>query len=387
MSYRTTMTGSWYRPKEVLDLLGRTPSGEIPTTEEAVYLRAERESMREQLHPLGAARGLDQVTTGQMRKAGYTTYLPNRFDGFSPTERIPMEMPPAMIEEIVESNPAMAAMMPQMMRIFSLPRIVGPLRYRGGTAAAREARDAVQIGHDEGAESVFVQSASPGVVTIFYPNNPAIYPDHAAYLGALSRELRHEYEAILEVPDVLLQIDAPDLAMGKQTAAWGVDFYEALPAHIDAINDAVRGLPRERIRVHYCYANSVSSHKNDADFARVLPELVRLRVGALNGEFANPQHAGDLRVLAAYAREHGWPKGLVLQAGVIDVKTPIVEHPRTVRMRLDQVADAIGAEHTWGNTDCGFETFMGFNNVPHAVGLLKLRALADGARLDGSKRA
>jgi 5-methyltetrahydropteroyltriglutamate--homocysteine methyltransferase len=381
MHYGTTMTGSWYRSKEVLDLLAKSPTGEIALDDAAAYLRAERDAMREQLHPLGSELGLNEVTTGQMRKAGYTTYLPNRFDGFSPTERIPMDMPPAMIEEIVESNPAMAAAMPQMMRVFSLPRIVEPLRYRGGEAAAREAQDAVRLAHEEHAMGVFVQSASPGVVTIFYPNNPKVYPDHRAYLEAMSRELRKEYQAVLAVPEVILQIDAPDLAMGKQTASWGGDFYEELPHHIDAINAAIRGLPRERIRVHYCYANSVSSHKNDADFARVLPELVRLQVGALNGEFANPQHAGDLRVLAEYAREHGWPSGLDLQAGVIDVKTPIVEHPRTVRMRLDQVAAAIGPEQTWGNTDCGFETFMGFNNVPHAVALLKLKALVDGANL------
>ncbi len=381
MGYRTTMTGSWYRPKEVLDLLGESPSGEIATGHESVYLTAERDAMREQLHPMGSSRGLDEVTTGQMRKAGYTSYLPHRFEGFSPTERVPMDMPPAMIEELVESNPAMAAAMPQMMRLFSLPKIVAPLRYIGGESAAREARDAVKIAGEVGAKRVFVQSASPGVVTIFYPNNRAVYRDHVEYLRAMAKELRKEYDAILRVPGVILQVDAPDLAMGKQTANWGVDFYAALPDHVDAINEAVRGLPRERLRVHYCYANSVSSHKNDADFARVLPELARLEVGALNGEFANPQHAGDLPVLKEFATEHGWPKGLVFQAGVVDVKTPIVEHPRTVRMRLDQVADAIGPEHTWGNTDCGFETFMGFNNVTHAVGLLKLRALTEGAHL------
>ncbi|MGA9839693.1 MAG: hypothetical protein WBF81_01680 [Thermoplasmata archaeon] len=383
MAYRTTMTGSWYRPKEVLELLAKSPTGEIPVAASAVYQKAERDSMREQLHPLGNARGLDEVTTGQMRKAGYTTYLPNRFDGFSPTERSMMEMPPSMIEEIVESNPAMAAGMPQMMKAFSLPKIVAPLHYTGGEAAAREAQDAVRIGKEEGAPRVFVQSASPGVITIFYPNNPEVYPDHSAYLNAMAKELRKEYEAILAVPDVILQVDAPDLAMGKQTATWGVDFYDALPKHIDAINAAVKGLPRERLRVHYCYANSVSSHKNDADFARVLPELARLQVGALNGEFANPQHEGDLLVLKQFAKEYGWPAHLVLQAGVVDVKTAIVEHPRTVKMRLDLIAAAIGAEHTWGNSDCGFETFMAFNNVTHPVGLMKLRSLVDGAHLAG----
>ena len=101
------------------------------------------------------------------------------------------------------------------------------------------------------------------------------------------------------------------------------------------------------------------------------------------GELANPHHEGDLLVLQEYARDHGWPKGLAFVGGVIDVKTPIVESPRTVRLRLDQLAQAVGTQNTWGGTDCGFETFARMNGVPKSVALLKLKALAEGARLSG----
>lgn len=384
MPYRTTMTGSWHRPKRILELLAESPSGEIDERHASVYLEAERQAIRDQVHPRGPSRGLDAVSNGGQRIAGYTNYLPSRFEGFSASERTAMQLPPETIQEFVESNPALAASLQQMSSVFSLPRIVSRLHYTGSERAAREATDLRRLGKEEHAPSVFLPSPSPGVITIFYPNSPAVYPTHADYVAALGRELRKEYEAILGVPDVLLQIDAPDLAMGKQTATeWGHDFASVLPLHVDAINEAIRGLPRERIRVHYCYGNYAASHRLDADFATVLPELVRLQVGGLVGELANPHHEGDLLVLKQFVREHGWPPHLAFAGGVIDVKTPIVESPQTVQLRLDLLASIVGPENTWGGTDCGFETFAGVNTVTHSVALQKLAALAEGARLAG----
>lgn len=381
MTYRTTMTGSWFRPPELVARLARSPTGELGPEDEAVYLAAERQAIRDQLHPDGAGHGLDQVSPGEQRVTGYTTFLPNRFDGFSKSERVAMPFSPELIAEMAESNPALAAQLGATRDAFSLPKIVAPLRYRDASAAKRAAADAVRLAREEGAAGVFLPAPSPGVITIFYPNNPQVYPTHADYLNGLSAELAKEYRAILEVPGITLQIDAPDLAMGKQTASdWGIGFYDALPLHVDAINRAVAGLPRERIRIHYCYGNYAASHRSDADFARVLPELVRLRTSAIVGELANPRHEGDLLILQEYAREHGWPNGLAFVGGVLDVKTPIVESPRTIRLRLDLLAKAVGAENTWGGSDCGFETFAGMNGVPRTVALQKLRALVDGAR-------
>ena len=382
MTYRTTMTGSWYRSKEILGLLAASPDGELGPEHAERYLAAEREAIREQLHPMGGPHGLYEVSNGQQRVAGYTNFLPHRFRGFSPTEKTSMPMSPELVQEMMESNPAMAATMASVETAFRLPKIVEPLEYVGAESAAREARDAVRIAHEEGAKSVFLPSPSPGVITIFYPNNPRVYPTHLAYLQGLTRELAKEYRAILEVPGTVLQIDAPDLAMGKQTATdWGMDFYAALPHHVAAVNEAIRGLPKERIRVHYCYGNYAASHESDAAFSKVIPELVRLNVRALVGELANPHHEGDLLTLRRFVKDYGWPAHLGFVGGVIDVKTPIVETPETVKFRLDQLAGVVGAENTWGGSDCGFETFAGMNGVTHPVALHKLRALADGAAM------
>ncbi|MGA8664598.1 MAG: hypothetical protein WB809_06000, partial [Thermoplasmata archaeon] len=371
-----------YRPPEVLRLLADAPRGELGPEHETVYLEAERKAIRDQLRPAGSGRGLDVVSPGEQRVSGYTAYLPHRFDGFSPTERQPMAFSPALLADFQESNPQLAAQLATVGAAFALPKLAAPLVYRGAEASRRAAQDAVRLAREEGALGAFLPAASPGVITIFYPNNPSVYRDHAEYLDAATTELAKEYRAILDVPGITLQIDAPDLAMGKQTATdWGTDFYAALPLHVDAINRAIEGLPRDRVRVHYCYGNYAASHSSDADFARVLPELLRLRVSSLVGELANPRHEGDLLILRQYARDHGWPKGLAFVGGVIDVKTPIVESPRTVRLRLDLLGQAVGPENAWGGTDCGFETFARMNGVTRPVALQKLRALVEGAQL------
>ncbi len=383
MAYRTTMTGSWFRSKEILGLLGQSPTGEIDPSHSATYLAAERETIREQLHPLGSPIGLYEVSNGQQRVSGYTSYLPNRFRGFSSTERTTLPMSPDLLQDIAESNPAMAAALQQSgQAAFQLPKITSPLEYVGAEHAAREAREAVGLAREEKAKSVFLPAPSPGVITIFYPNNTEVYPTHGEYLRALARELAKEYRAILDVPRTVLQIDAPDLAMGKQIASdWGGDFYSVLPEHVDAINTAIEGLPAERIRVHYCYGNYAASHESDADFGRILPEITRLKVRALVGELANPRHEGDLRILKRFVKEHGWPSHLGFVGGVVDVKTPIVESPETIKFRLDELAKIVGKRNTWGGTDCGFETFAGMNGCTHSVALRKLRALAEGAAL------
>ena len=383
MPIKATMTGSWFRTPEIMGLLPQSPTGEISLEHSDVIEAAERRAIRDQVHPRGAELGLNWVSNGEQRKAGYTYYLPNRFDGFSKTERVAMPMKPTLIEEFAESNPQFAQMLASgQMKGFDLPKIESKLSYRGADLARVEAMDAARLAKEEGAERIFVPAPSPGVTTIFFPRGDA-YSDHYEYLFDVGKELRKEYEAILSVDGVDLQLDSPDLAMGKQTGVWDVDFYEALPKHVDAINEAVAGLPKERIRVHYCYGNWVGSHRFDADYTRVLPEFLRLKVGTIVGEMANPAHEGDALVLREYVKEHGWPKGLKLAAGVIDVKTPIVETKLTIAGRLQRLAsiDKINPNDVLGGTDCGFETFASMGNVPYAVGLQKLEALAGGAAL------
>lgn len=380
--FKTTMTGSFYRTAEIQYLLRQTPTGEIGEDHGREIASAEKLAVSDQMHPLGSKFGLNWVSNGEQRKSGYTTYLPNRFSGFSRTERTSPQFSGEFYAELMEANPFMAKSVEES-RSFEMPRIEDRLSYRGEKNSRKEAEDAARIAKDLKAERIFIPAPSPGVITVFYPPGKA-YHDHEDFLFDLAREMAKEYRSILSVDGVDLQIDSPDLAMAKSLGVdWARDFYKVLPRHVEAINEAIKGLPRERIRVHYCYGNYASSHLTDPDYSKVLPEIMKLKAGTIVGEMANPRHAGDSITIRKYAKEYGWPKDMKIAAGVIDVKSPFVETPEAVSVRLHNLADIdeIGPERVMGGTDCGFETFAGLGSVPKSIALQKLKSLAEGARL------
>ncbi len=381
--YDTTMTGSFYRTKEIEDLLKVSKTGEVGEDHENEIKAAERLAISDQLHPLGSQTGLSWVSNGEQRKSGYTTYIPNRFDGFSSVERISQQFSNAFYQELMEANPFMSNAV-LATKALDLPVIEDRLVYTGEKYAKREAESAKALSRELDAKRIFIPAPSPGVITVFYPPGKA-YHDHEEFLFDLSKELAKEYRAILSVDGVDLQIDAPDLAMAKSLGVdWTENFQEVLPKHVQAINDAIKGLPANRIRIHYCYGNYSASHLTDPDYSKVLPELLKLKVGTLVGEMANPRHAGDPVIIKRHVKEYGWPKSLKFAAGIIDVKSPFVETPETVNLKLHNVSDIddIGPERVLGGTDCGFETFSGLGNIPKSIALQKLKSLAEGARLD-----
>ena len=197
--------------------------------------------------------------------------------------------------------------------------------------------------------------------------------------------LFHLIDTLMMFHLVHLQIDAPDLAMAKSLGVdWTEKFFDVLPKHVRAINEVIRGLHSERIRIHYCYGNYSASHLTDPDYSKVLPELLKLKAGTIVGEMANARHSGDPLIIRKHVKEYGWPKNMKFAVGVIDVKSPFVETPEAVSQKLHNVSDIddIGEERVLGGTDCGFETFSGMGGVPKNIALHKLKSLAEGAALE-----
>jgi 5-methyltetrahydropteroyltriglutamate--homocysteine methyltransferase len=136
------------------------------------------------------------------------------------------------------------------------------------------------------------------------------------------------------------------------------------------------------VRLHICWGNYEGPHTRDIPLAAVLPELLKVRAGALLFEAANPRHAHEWTVW----REAEIPDDLVLVPGCIDSTTNFVEHPQLVAQRLERYIDAVGAERVIAGTDCGFSTFAGFGVVEPEIVWAKLGALVSGAAI-ASKRA
>jgi 5-methyltetrahydropteroyltriglutamate--homocysteine methyltransferase len=179
----------------------------------------------------------------------------------------------------------------------------------------------------------------------------------------------------------LLQIDAPDLALerhitfkDKPIAAF-LAFVEQV---VTTINNAIRDIPRERVRLHVCWGNSESPHDCDVPLENILPVLLKANVGGLVLPFANPRHAHEFRCF----KKSPLADDQVLVAGVIDSLTNFVEHPEVVADRLERVAEVVGDRtRVLGGTDCGFDTSAGWGRVAEDVVWAKLASLRDGAQL------
>jgi 5-methyltetrahydropteroyltriglutamate--homocysteine methyltransferase len=212
----------------------------------------------------------------------------------------------------------------------------------------------------------------------------AFYDSQEAYLDAIARELRIEYRRVVDA-GFLLQIDAPDLAMERVLLYQDLsdaEFAKTVEVHVAALNKALEGLPRERVRLHVCWGNWEGPHNHDVDMELLLPALYHARVGGLGLEFANPRRQHEVAAIA----KRLLPDHLTLIAGVIDSKSNFIEHPEVVAQRIEAVVRAVGdPARVVAGVDCGFGTFVGWEWVTEDVVWAKLRSLHEGAELASSR--
>jgi 5-methyltetrahydropteroyltriglutamate--homocysteine methyltransferase len=206
------------------------------------------------------------------------------------------------------------------------------------------------------------------------------YPSMADYVHALAEALSTEYRFIVS-QGLLLQIDAPDLAMERHTLFADkplAEFVAWVELVVGAINHALDGIDRSNVRLHVCWGNYEGPHTHDVALDAILPVLYQARVGALVISMANARHAHEYRCFDA--ARHPLPDGMLLIAGVIDTTSNYVEHPEVVADRLERVAAVVGdPKRIIAGTDCGFDTSAGIGDVAPSLVWEKLRVLRDGS--------
>jgi 5-methyltetrahydropteroyltriglutamate--homocysteine methyltransferase len=225
-------------------------------------------------------------------------------------------------------------------------------------------------------------AASPGIVCTTMRN--AFYESHEAYVRAVAEEMRKEYELIVQ-RGYVLQLDCPDLAMewhGMFQHGTLKQFQDAVAIHIDAINQALVNIPRDRVRLHLCWGNYDGPHDCDVPLEDILPIVYGAKVGAFSVEFANPRHQHEY----AAVKKYPVPNDVILIPGVIDSTVNYIEHPQVVCNRILEAVAVVGdRERVIAGCDCGFGTFAGWEMVAPSVVYKKFEALAEGARLATKK--
>ena len=370
----TTHVGSLPRGPELTDLLISQEQGNDIDEEELENLCA---AAVEHVVEAQLRSGVDIINDGEQPRVGFQTYVPQRMSGFGGESA--RALPQDMIEfpgylELMQSRNMMRA------KVSNAPQAIKEVEYRDLSAVTAECdlfRACVRQRSEEDLD-YFMTAASPGIIATTMLN--AFYDSHEAYVLALAEQMRREYEYI-HSQGFLLQLDAPDLAMERtwlfkdQTK---VEFNKTLELHVHAINQAIRNIPPERIRLHICWGNYDGPHNHDVPLADLLPVLYEAKVGALSVELANPRHQHEYKVFRTYPL----PESMLLIPGVIDSTTSYIEHPEIVADRLCQVIGAVGDRtRVLAGSDCGFGTFAGWEMVPEAVVWAKLAACSEGARL------
>ncbi len=365
----TTHTGSLPRPADLVEMIQARENGET-SNDSAFYARvktAVAEIVAKQIEV-----GVDIVSDGEMGKPSFASYVKDRITGFSG------ENPePRVFTDRAEFPEWNASYTPNSPALFVRPMCTGPLSWTDKAAVQVDIDNfhAALDGADN--EDAFIPSASLGIISEIMNNRH--YPSEEAYLYALADVMKEEYQAIAQA-GLVLQIDAPDAAMGRhsqfgfQTLA---EFRAALAQRIEALNHALEGIPQEQIRFHLCWGNYEGPHHHDVPLRDIVDLVLQVNAGAYSLEAANPRHEHEWRVW----KDIKLPDGKVLIPGVIDTTTHFIEHPELVAQRIVRIAQLVGKDNVIAGTDCGFSTSAGAPRVDTDIMWAKFRTLAEGAKL------
>jgi 5-methyltetrahydropteroyltriglutamate--homocysteine methyltransferase len=327
-----------------------------------------------------AEAGIDVGNDGEQQRVGFQTYVPRRMAGFAGESKRrrgrDFEEFPALVEDLMRR-------FPKRSRMQNAPEAQAELQYHDSSALTQEIDRFQKNVKAAGAfAESFMTAPSPGIISTTMLN--AYYDSQQSYLTALAREMRNEYLSIYRA-GLLLQIDSPDLAMDRSMFYRDLsdgEFVKAAEMHVAALNQAIDGIPRDRVRLHCCWGNWNGPHLYDVALDLILPVLYQANVGALSIEFGNPRHQHELEAL----RRNKLPDHMLLLPGVVESNSNIVEHPEVVARRLEEAVAAVGdRERVVASADCGFGTFTNREYVIEPVVWLKLKALRQGADIASTR--
>jgi 5-methyltetrahydropteroyltriglutamate--homocysteine methyltransferase len=365
----TTHTGSLPRPPALRDALRQ---GENGTDDRSDRVLEEARWAVEAAVAAQLAAGIDIVNDGEMGRVNYATYVVGRLSGFGSQGSIPI-----VGDAVDYPEWAKSAGLDDLSNLVPFPACVGPIAYDDDTALRQDIERLQNALPASSKVPLFMSSVSPGVIAGFLEDQ--YYGSHRDYVAALADAMKHEYDVIHQA-GLILQIDCPDLAMGRHyqfRASSLEEWREVIAFHVERLNNATRDIPPESMRMHVCWGNYAGPHHLDVPLEDVIDIVLEARPATILLEAANPRHEHEWRVF----QDLPLPEGKVLVPGVIDTTTNYIEHPRVVADRIVNFARVVGRENVLAGTDCGFGSSSEWSPVDTRIVYAKLRALVDGAAL------
>ncbi len=372
----TTHVGSLIRPDALQDFLRAKQSGKPydKAGYDACLKNAVAEVVREQ-----ADVGIDVVSDGEFGKSiSWSQYVLERLGGF---ERRPIKpganpfMRGVDREKFADFYAELDAKESVATTVEAV--CVGPISYTGQAELARDIDNFKAALNGVDVEEAFLPVAAPASVIPDRKNE--YYKSEEELIRAIGAAMHTEYKMIIDAGFILQFDDARAAVTYDRMVPPGsfADYRKWLGLQVDVLNEAIAGLPADRIRYHVCWGSWPGPHTTDVALKDIVDLILGMKVGAYVIEGANPRHEHEWRVWESAKL----PEGRVLIPGVISHATNVVEHPELVAERIVRLAKLIGRENLLAGTDCGFAQGPFYRRVHPSIMWAKLDALVKGAAL------
>ena len=258
-----------------------------------------------------------------------------------------------------------------------LPVCGGPLVYTGQEAIRADIAHMKAALAAAGVDEGFMTSIAPGSASRIGNEH---YRTEEELIFACAEAMREEYRAILEA-GLVLQLDDPAITENWDmiNPAPTVEEYRKLSMiRVEALNHALRGLPKDRVRFHLCWGSWHGPHVTDIPLRDIVDVMLAVDCQAYSFEAGNVRHEHEWKVW----RDVKLPEGKILIPGVVSHATNVVEHPELVADRIVRFAELVGRERVMAGTDCGLG-----GRIHPDIAWAKLETLAQGAALASRRLA
>ena len=255
-----------------------------------------------------------------------------------------------------------------------LPRLTrGPFRY--GVHAVTYLKAAQR--HTQRPVKQAVISAS--ALSLLYPQNGLNGYSRESFLENLVQDAEKDIRDCLEAKAACVQIDFTEGRLALKLDPSGAllnTFIELNNRVLDRFSD----IERQKIGVHTCPGGDHdSTHSADVDYADLLPELFRLKVGRFYVQLASE---GERRRVLTMIRNQ-LKSGQMLFVGVTDPIDPKIESPEAVRDRVLEAAEFIPLESLGTTDDCGFSPFADDLSTSRETAFAKVKSRVEGTAMAG----
>jgi 5-methyltetrahydropteroyltriglutamate--homocysteine methyltransferase len=372
----TTHVGSLIRPPALQDFLCAKQAGK--QFDDAAYARCLKDSVADVVRRQ-ADTGIDVVSDGEFGKSiSWSQYVLERLGGFERRPIKPGANPFTRGVDREKFADFYAELDSREGVVTTMDAVcVGPISYTGQAELQRDIDNFKSALQQVKVEEAFLPVAAPASVIPDRKNE--YYKSDEDLIHAIGAAMRTEYRMIIDAGFLLQLDDARAAVTYDRMVPPGsfADYRKWLALQVEVLNEAIAGLPADRIRYHVCWGSWPGPHSSDVPLKDIVDLILQMRVGAFVIEGANPRHEHEWRVWESAKL----PDGKLLIPGVISHATNVVEHPELVAERIVRLARLVGRENVIAGTDCGFAQGPFHRRVHPSIMWAKLSALAEGARL------